>query len=68
MNEGAQVGTVTSAIYSPRLEKNIALAMVQREHTDIGTQLTVDKLSETRGWTVVPIPFYDPKKSLAVAS
>jgi len=63
-----QVGTVTSAIYSPRLEKNIALAMIRSEHAGVGTALQVDKLSETRGCTVVPIPFYDPKKSLASAS
>jgi aminomethyltransferase len=42
--------------------------MLSVEHTDIGTQLIVDKLGETRGGTVVPIPFHDPKKSLAVAS
>ena len=29
---GAQVGKVTSAVYSPRLERNIALAMVAAEH------------------------------------
>ncbi len=68
MKDGAQVGTVTSAVYSPRLEKNIALRMPNVEHTNIGTQLIVDKLGETRGGTVVPIPFQDPKKSLAVAS
>ncbi|MBT8416650.1 MAG: glycine cleavage system protein T [Silicimonas sp.] len=68
LKDGAQVGTVTSAIYSPRLEKNIALAMIRSEHTDPGTELTVDKLRETRSCTVVPIPFYDPKKTLASAS
>jgi aminomethyltransferase len=66
--DGAQVGTITSAVYSPRLDKNIALGMLRIEHSEIGTQLTVDKLGETRGGTVVPIPFHDPKKSLAVAS
>jgi aminomethyltransferase len=68
MKAGLQVGTVTSAVYSPRLKKNIALAMLKIEHAETGTQLTVDKLGETRGGTVVPIPFYDPKKVLAVAS
>ena len=68
MKDGTQVGTVTSAIHSPRLEKNIALAMIRSEHAAPGTTLKVDKLSETRACTVVPIPFYDPKKSLASAS
>jgi glycine cleavage system aminomethyltransferase T len=68
MKDGVQVGTVTSAIYSPRLEKNIALALISIDHAASGTSLEVDKLSETRTCNVVPIPFYDPKKSLASAS
>ena len=68
LSKGVKVGTVTSAIYSPRLQKNIALAMISIDHTASGRVLQVDKLSETRACTVVPIPFYDPKKSLATAS
>ena len=68
LKEGVKVGTVTSAIYSPRLQKNIALAMISIDHTASGRVLKVDNLSETRTCTVVPIPFYDPKKSLATAS
>lgn len=68
LKEGVKVGVVTSAIYSPRLQKNIALAMISIDHTASGRVLQVDKLSETRACTVVPIPFYDPKKSLATAS
>ena len=68
LKEGVKVGTVTSAIYSPRLQKNIALAMISIDHTASGRVLQVDKLSETCACTVVPIPFYDPKKSLATAS
>jgi len=68
LKDGVQVGTVTSAIYSPRLERNIALALVCIEKARLGTTLEVDKLSEIRACTVVPIPFYDPKKSLATAS
>ena len=68
LKEGVKVGTVTSAIYSPRLQKNIALAMISIDHTASGRVLQVDKLSETRACTVVPIPFYGPKKSLATAS
>ena len=53
-----KVGTVTSAIYNPRLKKNIALAMVNLELTKNSTELIVDKLGETRKGVVVPIPFY----------
>ncbi len=68
VKDGAMVGTVTSAIYSPRLKKNIALAMISVDHTELDTVLQVDKLSDKRSCTVVPMPFYDPKKSLATAS
>ncbi len=68
MKDGVQAGTVTSAIHSPRLEKNIALALINIEHAALDTILEVDKLSEIRACNIVPIPFYDPKKSLASAS
>ena len=68
LNGGAHVGKVTSAIYSPRLKKNIALAMISIDEAALGTALNVDKLSDARTCTVVPIPFYDPKKSLATSS
>ena len=59
------VGHVTSAIYSPRLERNLALAMVSSEHAEIGTRLMIEVLGEQRNCEVVPKPFYDPKKSIA---
>ena len=39
--DGQAVGKVTSAVYSPRLQKNIALAMVGTGSADIGTELSV---------------------------
>ena len=63
--DGVDVGYVTSAVYSPRLEKNIALALVGAEHADIGTEAAIDMVGEQRGCRVVPKPFYDPKKTLA---
>lgn len=65
MMNDTQIGQVTSAIYSPRLEKNIALAMVGKAHAAVGTHLSIQMPGETRGCEVVPKPFYDPKKSLA---
>ena len=47
--DGYQVGHVTSAVYSPRLEKNIALAMVAAAHAGIGTEAVIDASGETRG-------------------
>ena len=61
------IGKVTSAVYSPRLERNIALAMVAITHAAIGTELEVVLPSGPVTATVVERPFYDPKKSLAAA-
>ena len=66
IRDGQQVGKVTSAIHSPRLKKNIALAMMAREHAEMGTRATVTTADGTRNCEIVPKPFYDPKKSIAV--
>lgn len=63
-----QVGYVTSAVYSPRLGKNVALAMVDMDYVELGTELTVSLSGEDRSATVVEKPFYDPKKRLASVS
>lgn len=65
---GKVIGHVTSAIHSPRLNKNIALAMVAQEFAGIGTRAVVDMSGETRSCEIVPKPFYDPRKSIAVGS
>ena len=59
------VGKITSAVYSPRLKKNIALAMILVECSDIGTVLNVIINYKNVRATVVEKPFYDPKKQLA---
>ena len=58
------VGKVTSAVYSPRLKRNIALAMVDINSSVIGTKLTVEKDNKVIDAEVVEKPFYDPKKSI----
>jgi glycine cleavage system aminomethyltransferase T len=60
-----QVGQVTSAIYSPRLERNIALAMVNIEHSAIDSPSEIVMPFEHRTGKVAPKPFYDPSKNLA---
>lgn len=61
------IGKVTSAVYSPRLEKNIALAMVGVEFAQLGAEVEVVTASGLVRATIVECPFYDPKKSLAAA-
>jgi aminomethyltransferase len=64
-DDGAQVGHITSAIYSPRLKRNIGYAMLAAEHGELGTRLTV-MLPERgpREAVVVPKPFVDPSKEI----
>ena len=62
---GATVGYITSAIYSPRLAKNIGFAMVPSEHARLGAALTVCIPGVgDREATVVKRPFVDPKKDI----
>ena len=61
----AQVGVVTSAMKSPLLGKNIALARLDVTHAGDGTQVEVGKLDGHQKRipaVVVPFPFYDPGK------
>jgi tRNA-modifying protein YgfZ len=39
---GREIGRVTSAVFSPRLDRVVALAYVHREFTSAGTQVSVD--------------------------
>ena len=66
-DDGSVVGKVTSAVYSPRLEKNIALAMVSIGSTELGTTVAVATPTGIRGATVVEHPFFDPKKTITAA-
>lgn len=65
---GNSVGKVTSAVYSPRLKQNIALAMVSVDCAVIGTLLEVQTASGPTKATVVEKPFFDPKKNIASAA
>ena len=58
------IGKVTSAVYSPRLLKNIALAMVDKNFTKIGLKVSVEINGDSRDAIIVEKPFFDPKKSL----
>ncbi len=58
---------MTSAVYSPRLEKNIGYAWVPTELSEPGMSLEVDSEWGRRGATVVPMPFWDPEKQIPVS-
>ena len=60
-----KIGKVTSAVYSPRLKKNIALAMIEIAYSEIGTDLIVKTNEKQFNCKIVEKPFYDPKKKIA---
>ncbi len=60
-----EIGKVTSAVYSPRLKKNIALAIVNIKNSEIGTDLEVEINKGKFTAKIVEKPFYDPKKKIA---
>jgi aminomethyltransferase len=63
--EDVAIGGVTSAIWSPRLRRNIGYAMLPVEHTAPGTKLRVQVADVgERAAIVVPLPFVDPDKQI----
>jgi glycine cleavage system aminomethyltransferase T len=65
--DGERVGKSTSAVYSPRLEKNIGYAWVPLALSAPGTELDVESEWGSRSATVVPMPFWDPEKAIPVS-
>jgi aminomethyltransferase len=63
-NEGREIGYVTSGSPAPFLKKNIALAYVPKDFSEVGTTLKVEIRGQGVGAAVVPTPFYKrPKKA-----
>ena len=65
VKDGKEIGKITSAVYSPRLKKNIALAMIAIDKSEVGTEFVVEAFSKKLNAVVVEKPFYDPKKKIA---
>ena len=63
--EDEVIGKVTSAIYSPRLKKNIALAMIKINQSKIGNKFKIKTKENEINCTVVEKPFFDPRKKIA---
>jgi aminomethyltransferase len=69
---GRQIGRATSGSWSPILKRNLALATIEADCAQIGTQLEIEVTVE---WTrktvpakVVKTPFFDPPRKKAVIS
>jgi aminomethyltransferase len=64
MTADRAAGRVTSALWSPRLEKNIGYAWVPVQEAETGQRSTVETEHGERAATVVPMPFVDPGKHI----
>ena len=64
---GKFMGKVTSAVYSPRLKKNIALAMLGIQFIEIGQLVEIHTDFGQQQGVVVEKPFFDPKKAIAIS-
>ena len=65
LNDQKNIGKITSAVYSPRLKKNIALAIIDIDHSNLGQKLKVKIDENVINCSVVEKPFFDPKKKIA---
>jgi glycine cleavage system aminomethyltransferase T len=65
--DGSVVGKATSAIFSPRLRKNIGYAWVPTQYASLGTSLEIDTEWGVRGGVVVEMPFVDPSKQIPIS-
>jgi aminomethyltransferase len=62
--DGTRIGEITSGSPAPFLKKNIALAYVPVEHSNLETELAVEIRGQKVKARVVPLPFYKkPRKS-----
>ena len=65
---GAQVGKVTSAIYSPRLQKNIGYCWLPTQLSQRRNDRSRSRPSgAARNATVVEMPFVDPNKQIPIS-
>jgi glycine cleavage system aminomethyltransferase T len=67
VDAGERIGAVTSAIYSPRLERNIGFAWLPVDRSTLGERIMVETEWGPRHGVVVEMPFVDPSKQIPVS-
>ena len=55
--EGHRVGQVTSAMWSPDLEFNVAIGMIEMSHWQPGTSVEIAMPGSLRSGSITPLPF-----------
>ena len=64
IHNGENIGKITSAVYSPRLKKNIALGIINIEYSKLNTELSAEIDNQYVKCTVIEKPFFDPRKKI----
>lgn len=67
-SDNEKVGHVSSAVYSPRLERNIGFALLDAAHSGDSGGLRVETAEGVRNITITSLPFVDPDKKIPRAS
>ena len=67
-SDAEKVGHVSSAVYSPRLERNIGFALLDAAHSSDSGALRVETAEGLRNITITSLPFVDPDKKIPRAS
>ncbi len=67
IDDGDEVGLISSAIWGPSVKASIALAMVATPAWEIGNRVAVETAEGACEAEVVALPFFDPERKLARA-
>jgi glycine cleavage system aminomethyltransferase T len=67
VERGSTIGKVTSAIYSPRLARNIGYAWLPADRSTLDGSVRVETEWGPRTATIVEMPFVDPSKQIPVS-
>ncbi|WP_026583351.1 glycine cleavage system aminomethyltransferase GcvT [Bacillus sp. J33] len=57
------IGEVTTGTQSPTLKKNIGLALIKKEHTELGTEVEVEIRGKRLKAAIAATPFYKREKN-----
>ncbi|HOJ09244.1 MAG TPA: glycine cleavage system aminomethyltransferase GcvT [Clostridiales bacterium] len=61
-SEGKSIGFVTSGNFSPTLKKNLGLALISQEYSDLGEVIEIVIRNKTLKATIIETPFYSRKR------
>ena len=64
VQDGAKIGHLTSASFSPRLAFNMGYVWVPIELAATGSRIEIESPEGMKTATVTPLPFLDPKKEI----